>query len=300
MKYCEELGALLDLYVDGELSPRESARVRAHLESCPGCRTYVEDALTIRAALADMAEAEPPEGFAESVMNAVRESGTAPSPARRETRPGNRRSWGKTLLPLAACAAVVVLLRCGPVKSSTDGLNAAAPAAPESAPETGMVQYYALPAEEAPAITGTPAEIPQAAASEPDSAVPSMACAAPEAPETVFSAQSRMDEDRPEAEEPPALGGEASPAAYASGGKTRDACDPGRILRLTSAQAEGLLEDVPYTAGEDGTRCYRLTGEAFDALLEALAERNVEPEEESAAGSADMSGGGLVYVEEAP
>ena len=50
MKYCEEYAALLDLYVDGELSGEEAARVRAHLESCPSCQAYVDGALAIRAA----------------------------------------------------------------------------------------------------------------------------------------------------------------------------------------------------------------------------------------------------------
>ena len=50
MKYCEEFAALLDPYADGELSGEEAARVRAHLERCPGCRSYVDGALAIRAA----------------------------------------------------------------------------------------------------------------------------------------------------------------------------------------------------------------------------------------------------------
>lgn len=301
MKYCEELGALLDLYVDGELSPRESARVRAHLEGCPGCRAYVEDALVIRAALADMAEAEPPEGFAENVMNAVRKSGTAPSPARRGGRPENRRNWGKALLPLAACAAIVLLLRCVPAESGRDELNAAAPAAPESAPEAGIVQY-ALTAGDAAEDTGTPAETPQEAAPEPGGAAPSMARVGGEETEAAyFGAVPQSDGNMPAPPEAsPASGGAASPAAYTNGAADKDTCDSGRMIRLTSAQAGDLLEDVPYTTGENGIRCYRLTGEAFDTLLKALAERNVEPEEEPAGEPADTSGGGLVYVEEAP
>ena len=35
MKYCEEYAALLDLYVDGELSPGEMAAVQEHLDQCP-------------------------------------------------------------------------------------------------------------------------------------------------------------------------------------------------------------------------------------------------------------------------
>ena len=72
MKYCEEYAALLDQYVDGELPVDETARVRRHLESCPGCMTYVDGALAIRAAFPDAEGTEVPEGFAEGVMAAVR------------------------------------------------------------------------------------------------------------------------------------------------------------------------------------------------------------------------------------
>ena len=37
MKCCEEYAALLDPFVDGELTPEEMERVREHLEDCPGC-----------------------------------------------------------------------------------------------------------------------------------------------------------------------------------------------------------------------------------------------------------------------
>ena len=47
MRYCEEFAALLDPYIDGELPPEETARVRTHLLACDGCRTYVRAALTM-------------------------------------------------------------------------------------------------------------------------------------------------------------------------------------------------------------------------------------------------------------
>ena len=48
MTYCKEFSALLDPYIDGELSPEETARVREHLHTCDGCRAYVQAALAIR------------------------------------------------------------------------------------------------------------------------------------------------------------------------------------------------------------------------------------------------------------
>ena len=72
MKYCEEYAALLDPYIDEELSGEEAARVRAHLEECPGCRAYTDAALAIRAAFPEIGETEVPAGFADGVMAAVR------------------------------------------------------------------------------------------------------------------------------------------------------------------------------------------------------------------------------------
>ncbi len=101
MKYCDEYAALLDLYVDGELDPADMCRVRDHLENCPGCRAYVDDALTLRAAFPAAEETEVPEGFADSVMAAVRAAGKAP----------RKRHWRQLALSLAACCAIVALVR---------------------------------------------------------------------------------------------------------------------------------------------------------------------------------------------
>lgn len=140
MKYCEEYAALLDLYVDAELTDEELQRVEAHLAECPACRTYVDDALAIRAAFADLEEVEVPEGFADSVCAAIRAQ-SAPRKAKKTVR------WGRTLASLAACCAVVILLRFGPVR----GKDAAAPMMKSmntSAAESATADM-AMPAEEA-------------------------------------------------------------------------------------------------------------------------------------------------------
>ena len=111
MKYCEDFAALLDPYIDGELSPEETARVREHLRSCDGCRAYVQAALTMRDAFPEAEDTEVPEGFAEGVMAAIR----ADAAPRKRRRP----RWQKTLLPLAACCAVVILAVSG-LPRSTD------------------------------------------------------------------------------------------------------------------------------------------------------------------------------------
>ena len=102
MRPCDEYAALLDAYVDGELPLEDMARVQAHLESCPGCQAYVDDALAIRAAFPDVEDMEVPDGFAEAVSAAIR-AGAAPQRKRRSP-------WVKVLAPLAACFAIVLLL----------------------------------------------------------------------------------------------------------------------------------------------------------------------------------------------
>ena len=141
MKYCEEYAALLDLYVDAELTDEEMQRVEAHLAECPDCRAYVDDALSIRAAFADMDDVEVPAGFADSVCEIIRAQG-APRKAKKAVH------WGRTLASLAACCAVVVLLRFGPVSNRGDASAPMMKSANTAAAESAMADM-AAPAEEA-------------------------------------------------------------------------------------------------------------------------------------------------------
>ena len=102
MDNCTEIAALLDPYIDAELSPADARRVREHLASCQRCRSYVQAALAIRDAFPAAEEVEVPEGFADGVMAAVRADRTGRQQRRRVR-------WAKRLAPLAACCAVVVL-----------------------------------------------------------------------------------------------------------------------------------------------------------------------------------------------
>ena len=111
MKLCEEYAALLDMYVDGFCTAEETVRVRAHLAECEACRMYVEQILQMKEAFPDAESEEVPDGFAESVMAAIR----AEAPARK-TR---MRPWQKTLLQMAACMAIVIAL--GPLSEMLTG-----------------------------------------------------------------------------------------------------------------------------------------------------------------------------------
>ena len=142
MKYCEDFAALLDPFVDGELTPDEMVRVQAHLDQCPACRAYVDDALAIRAAFPDAEDTALPNGFAESVMARIQAETVS---QKRKPRP-----WLKVLASLAACCAIVLL--AAPMfshSSKTEAAPAEAPAA--AAAPTERAIGFAYTAEEAPA-----------------------------------------------------------------------------------------------------------------------------------------------------
>ena len=234
MKYCEDCAALLDLYVDGELSPEEMSRVRDHLDRCPGCRAYVDDALAIRAAFPDVEDVEVPMGFAEGVM------------ARIQTEAGSKNKqptpWRKVLPTLVACCAVVILLRSVPGMFS--GRKAEAPAAMDAA---------------APAMT-------MESASEEKSE------AAMEEPAAMMDRQIAADSNAvTAAEEAPAECAEPQEAEKAAGPYTYTASGTvyTSILTLPPEGAELMAEYTP--VHESGTEArYELTAQEAEALLVQL------------------------------
>lgn len=163
MKCCEEYGALLDLYVDGELEPQEALRVRDHLEQCPACQSYVDDAFAIRAAFPDVEDTEVPDGFAESVCAVIQAADTAPKRNR-------RRRWAKTLLPMAACCAIVVLLSRLPLLDGAADTSQAAddPASMETAEDALAEPAPAAESDTAPIALPKSGEAPAAQGAAPE------------------------------------------------------------------------------------------------------------------------------------
>lgn len=281
MKYCEEFAALLDPYVDGELSGEEAARVRAHLESCPGCQAYADGALAIRAAFPEIRETAVPAGFVQGVMAVVRAE-----EARGRTRKNRR--WKQILLPLAACFAVAVVLRTIPGVGNqggfrTDSNPAPAEAANNTVPagDSGAGQYS--PAGIAPQMAeALPENDVQLRIASGDSSSETTASAAADAPSALFSAFPEEDQEG---------------TAAANGKRMPDYA--ARVIRLTADQAGELLSDRTGDVGEDGVRRYQLVREEFDTLLAALAERNIVPEEVAAPETENLPVGyDLVYVTE--
>ena len=101
MKYCNDYAALLDLYVDGELSPDEMLRVQEHLDTCPGCQAYVDDGLAIRASFPQVDDTVLPDGLHDRILSAV-----ATTPRVKERR---KPIWLRSVASLAACCAIVFL-----------------------------------------------------------------------------------------------------------------------------------------------------------------------------------------------
>ena len=297
MKYCEDCAALLDLYVDGELSPEDMDRVRAHLETCSGCRAYVDDALAIRAAFPDVEDTEVPTGFAESVMSAVQ----AAAQERPAAPQAKKRHWGRVLLPLAACCAIVILLHgvTGSKNSPVEFATASSSATDTATTESESIAETEEAAAEAPAETPADGAADGGAAPETRVAFTTSdagTCASVNdqasskaLPETgVVEVPAGAAVPEAQAEEPEEAGVEAasSVSAFAT-------------LRLTTAQAGELLAEHTPVSDADGVLCYELSREDYDALLAALADTGItpEPDAESAASDGAMSDGfALVYV----
>lgn len=132
MNVCTEYEALLDLYVDGELTAEEMLRVANHVEGCPACRDYVDAAMLIRADFPDEESIPLPEGFHERVMAAV--AAEAPRPAKK------KRPYAMFAPLAAACLAVVVAVSGGGRKEIASVASAPAASAP-------MVAQYSMTAD---------------------------------------------------------------------------------------------------------------------------------------------------------
>lgn len=167
MKLCEEYAALLDLYVDGELSLEELEQVQAHLDACPACRAYVDDALAMSAAFPDPEETEVPDGFAESVMARLYAE-APPAPKKQKKTP-----WVGVLASLVACCAIVLLQQHGPLSGAaneTATYDTAAAETAETAPADVEDQFSYDGAEPGEDSNGTPTPYAEPRAVE-DSAV---------------------------------------------------------------------------------------------------------------------------------
>ena len=285
MTYCEEFAALLDPYIDGELSPAETARVREHLRTCDGCRAYVQAALAMRDAFPEAEDTPVPDGFAAGVMAAIR----ADAAPRKRRRP----RWAKTLLPLAACCAVVVLAVSGlPRPSDTavaDNLEsqaeiaapaeAAAPDADSSEEDTAATAYAAQSGEDT-------ADVPDSTVTATD--LPKTDAAAPHAQE-----QPSLATD-PKISIVPREGTSAEEAVPETAPATFAVQSPS--LTLTAEEAGNLLDSYTPASESDGALVYELTAAEYTTLLQQLEQQGLVVAGAATAEEAEAAGTVLVHV----
>lgn len=284
MKYCEEYAALLDPYIDGELPAEDTARVREHLQTCGGCRAYVQAALLMRDAFPEVEDTEVPDGFAESVMGAIR-SGAAPQRKRRSP-------WAKVLLPLAACCAIVVLVKSMPVnftgadtaaveessvqtvqdtaQAAQDGSASARISTPEDTEETAETfadQEGTTEAADSGAEAGktSPQTAPAAGAASPHAyAAPAQepADAVPEVQEGPMAQDSPAAESQEDtAQDTPAAEGRED-AAQDSEDPQAEAQDDNSVAAVTTNQEPSWFATLTLTPQQAGTALEGLPADA--------------------------------------
>lgn len=244
--------ALLDAFVDGELTAAEMAEVQAHLAECPDCQAYVDDALAIRADFPAAESTELPADFTDHIMQAV-----AKTPqSRPKTQP-----WGK-LAAAAACLALIVLVQYGAGLSSRNTSNEAAAYTADCAAAESTVE------RSADASSGDDADSCQPMDSPDDSGEPDS-----------VAADSAQQANKSESTD-----GTASIQSAYQNGKSAVPVITGADLptvRVSATEIGDLLDDHTPTEQKDtGVVRYLLTRTEFDALAEELADQGVTLETE--------------------
>ena len=262
--------ALLDAFVDGELTSDEMIQVQAHLDECPACQAYVDDALAIRAAFPTEDDLPLPADFTENVMRSV-----AKAP---QSRP-KRQPWGK-LAAAAACLAVIVLVQHGAL-GSTGSTDSA------SAYDTAAVMDVAA-AESAPGersmdspSAGTESEETADNSAEAFTATSDGSLETQKSKDTAAytsgSGQSGIQVDLPSASEDAAQENGASVTV----GPFNQADLP--TVHVSAADIGDLLDGrEPAETENSGTLRYLLTRQEYDDLVAELADRGVSLEEPDA------------------
>lgn len=120
MLSCEEALEQMSQALDGLLTEAEREALEAHLAGCPACRADWAALVELHQAMGELEETPAPEGFADRVMERIREEAR---PAR--VIPLWRRPQWKAAAGLAACAAICVGLYYGAGLSASGNVAAA-------------------------------------------------------------------------------------------------------------------------------------------------------------------------------
>ena len=156
----------LSEYVDDELSPRERARIQAHLSECPQCDRLVEDLRAVVTAAESVEDTPPARDLWPDIAGRLEPRSGRPRVVPIDTRRGPRR-FSFSLPQLAAASIAVALLSAGAVWMAVRdgggtivGPTASAPRSEE--PITGAVEEPLSGAggETAPAVTVSDRDTP--------------------------------------------------------------------------------------------------------------------------------------------
>lgn len=248
MKHCEEIAPLLSVYLDGECTPEETARVREHLRVCPACRELLREYGLMRKNFPDDRDVAVPPQLSASVMSAIR-SGRAPQQKRR--CPG----WKKVLVPLAACLVVALALPNLSRLSQTRDTSAALPqktavSSGESAKESTSSAAPKAAEKSAEKTSGSSQKTAVSDSAAPDdssSGAASDSSSADSAAQTPAAVRSV-----------PTARSAAAAACHKWVSVSAD--DAGSLLDAYSGEA-----DTDPASGQDATR-YELTAEQFAAV----------------------------------
>lgn len=238
MEHLDAYTAKLDAYLDDELKPEDREAVRAHLETCPDCRAYVEELTFIRSVLPDAEDTPVPDDFTAGVMAVIRADAV---PQRKPLRFYLRR-----FVPIAACLAILV----GVVRMSSHYNWSQQTSVVADSVDTTPERASSPTMETAPPNEISAEEFPNA---EPNAAIKG-------ARSGLFKSADIES---------------STPPAITSYGITADDVAPNPAdyaewLELTNVEVGNLLDDVPPLTSVDGKTYYALSYTDFQSIVNAV------------------------------
>jgi len=174
---CEGFLALVDEYVDGELEPRQRARVDGHLKLCHSCRSELGLARAARELLRGAERLEPSRAFVARVGHRI---------ADEQRRLDRRRRMFRFLVPAMVPTLVALLVLVLPYLRSTSPDGSTGP--PSDVVDGGRLASRPAPLDAAPVDDGPGMEIANVAEPAQDTDTPPTAARAPHTQVRVASA----------------------------------------------------------------------------------------------------------------
>ncbi|MBR5471061.1 MAG: zf-HC2 domain-containing protein [Oscillibacter sp.] len=271
MNTCESYAALLDAFAEGDLFTEDMVRVQQHLLNCPDCQSYLDDLLAIQAAFPKIEDTVVPPDFSAKVMTAVaatpQERPVSVPQKKAAAKPSTKRKtpWGRVLVPLAACCAIVILLQG---RLSMGGASQA-PAAGENAFMLDTAPMEAKAEESAVEMEAPAAPMPETEAYAEPVEIPAQA-----------------KQTTPTSNDTYEYAAQESDTVEYSPYRIRIDVDAAYIGDALDGYTPVIEADSPGTGRTE--LHYELTMAQYEDLLHALADRNELPAEEEFETDSDL------------